>query len=74
MYVAPEVLEGKYNQKCDVWSSGIILYILLSGCPPFQGSNVKEILDKVKNNQLSFEPEEFKNVSEDAVDLIKKII
>jgi calcium-dependent protein kinase len=44
-YIAPEVLNKEYDERCDVWSVGIILYILLIGKPPFDGDNDEEITE-----------------------------
>ena len=47
-YVAPEVLSGNYDEKCDVWSIGILAYCLLAGCPPFISTNKEEVFKKIK--------------------------
>ena len=47
-YIAPEVLVGTYTEKCDMWSIGVILYIMLCGRPPFNGATEENIIAKVK--------------------------
>jgi calcium-dependent protein kinase len=53
-YVSPEVLAGDYDEKCDVWSAGVILYILLTGEPPFNGPNDNDIYKKILAKKFSF--------------------
>ena len=47
-YLAPEILNADYDERCDIWTLGVILYILLSAAPPFDGDNDKDILKSVK--------------------------
>ena len=53
-YVAPEVLVGSYDHRCDVWSIGVVLYILLSGEAPFGGRTDTVILEKIKKGTFDF--------------------
>ena len=73
-YIAPEVLTGNYNEKCDVWSAGVILYILFCGYPPFYGENNKQILEEVKKGKLDFSSVEWSNKSHHAIDIIRKMV
>lgn len=47
-YIAPEVIQTKYDERCDVWSIGVMMYILLSGHPPFDGEYDHQIIKNVK--------------------------
>ncbi|MCQ2821661.1 MAG: protein kinase, partial [archaeon] len=73
-YVAPEILKGNYGIKCDIWSAGVILYILLSGIPPFNGSTDTEIYKKISEMKFTFPSVPFDRISEEAKDLIKKML
>lgn len=73
-YIAPEVLDKRYNEKCDVWSCGVILYILLSGIPPFNGRDDIEIMEKVTKGDYYMNAPEFETVSNEAKTLIKKMM
>jgi len=73
-YMSPEVLQGNYDNKCDIWSCGVILYIMLCGYPPFDGETEHDIMKAISRKKFSFPEEEWKMISDDAKDLIKHMI
>ena len=75
-YICPEVLSKNrnYTEKCDVWSCGIIMYILLTGLPPFNGDSDEEIVTKIKNGRFNMEKYPWPIISSQAKDLIKKLL
>ena len=73
-YVAPEVLKRKYGVECDVWSAGVILYILLCGLPPFWGDNEKAIFESIMVGHLDFSEAPWPSISAPAKELIKQLL
>ena len=73
-YMSPEVLQGNYDNKCDIWSCGVILYIMLCGYPPFDGETEHDIFKSISRKKFSFPEEEWKLISDDAKDLLKHMI
>jgi len=74
VYNSPEVMAGNYNKTCDIWSCGVIMYYLLSGRLPFDGETEEEITNKILEAKFEFDVEHFKNISEEAKDLIRKCL
>jgi len=74
-YVAPEILEGiAYGTKCDMWSLGVIIYIILGGYPPFNEQNQFELFREIRKGQYEFHKEYWGSVSADAKDLISSLL
>ncbi|XP_069971392.1 obscurin-like isoform X4 [Penaeus vannamei] len=74
-FVAPEVANGEgVTYAADMWSLGIITYLLLSGTSPFRGENDRETLTRVKKGEMSFDMEAFRHISDEAKDFIAKLL
>ena len=73
-YIAPEVLKGSYTTQCDNWSMGVVLFIMLSGKPPFGGKNNNEILNNVLHGKYDYSAPAWKLISDDAKDLISNLL
>lgn len=73
-YIAPEVLRRKYSYQADIWSCGVILYILLSGVPPFWGETEKQIFDAILEGKLDLCSHPWPDISDAAKDCIQKML
>eukprot|EP00239_Pterosperma_sp_CCMP1384_P003851 CAMPEP_0197843236 /NCGR_PEP_ID=MMETSP1438-20131217/62_1 /TAXON_ID=1461541 /ORGANISM="Pterosperma sp., Strain CCMP1384" /LENGTH=436 /DNA_ID=CAMNT_0043453241 /DNA_START=630 /DNA_END=1940 /DNA_ORIENTATION=- len=81
IYVAPEVIKlledpnsAKYGQECDMWSAGVILYILLCGFQPFDSENEQDLFNLIQTGEYSLEDPVWNNVSDEAKDLIANLL
>lgn len=74
-YVAPEILErSPYDEQCDMWSLGVIVYILLGGYSPFEEQSQEVLFKKIRRGEYTFHEEFWGPVSHDAKDLIRKLL
>ena len=73
-YMAPEIIKRKYDEKCDLWSIGVIMYILLTGRPPFDGNDDDEILENVKKGVFDKSSYPYPLLSSQSKDLIDKLL
>ena len=73
-YIAPEVIRGKYGEECDLWSVGVIMYLMLVGFPPFNGDEDEDILRAISIGKYDTTSPEFTSLSANAKDLITKLL
>ncbi|GAB2212179.1 hypothetical protein Droror1_Dr00025529 [Drosera rotundifolia] len=73
-YMAPEVLKRNYGPEVDVWSAGVILYILLCGVPPFWAETEQGVAQAIIRSVIDFKRDPWPKVSDNAKDLVKRML
>eukprot|EP01017_Pseudomicrothorax_dubius_P022951 TRINITY_DN2469_c0_g1_i4.p1 TRINITY_DN2469_c0_g1~~TRINITY_DN2469_c0_g1_i4.p1 ORF type:complete len:346 (+),score=96.27 TRINITY_DN2469_c0_g1_i4:154-1191(+) len=73
-YMAPEVIKKSYDAKCDIWSCGVILYVMLSGRPPFVGRSEADIMANIIRGTYSLEGETWSLISDEAKNLLTRML
>lgn len=73
-YISPEIFEGKYDCKCDIWSAGVILFALFTCIPPFWDPNPDNVVKKILKISYDFSEEVWQDVSPLAIDLIRRLL
>lgn len=74
-YIAPEVLNNiGYGKEVDMWALGVVMFILLSGCPPFFDDSIQSLFKLIRSGIFQFYRPEFDSVSDDAKDMIRRLL
>lgn len=73
-FISPEVLNGSYGKECDIWSLGVVLYLILSASYPFDGENRVEVFSKIQNGELNFPSNPWDKISPECKDMIQKML
>lgn len=75
LYVAPEVVKNvEYGTAVDMWSLGVILYIMLSGRQPFKGEDMNSVYNKIIKGEFKYEEDDWGEVSQEAKDLVNLLL
>jgi calcium-dependent protein kinase len=74
LYIAPSVLQHSYGPEADMWSLGVVMYILLTGVPPFRGKDKEETFRKILYTEMDMSKKTFNSVSLEAKDLIRILL
>jgi serine/threonine protein kinase len=72
--VLPFIPTDRYGEKCDIWSCGVLMYMMLSGVPPFYGATRKEVMQKISKGKFSFKSKVWSIISKEAKELIEKML
>ena len=73
-YIAPEVLNGDYGPKADIWSTGVIVYIMMTGCPPFNGEDDDAIMERIKTGKFKFHASQWKGMTKESQEFISHLL
>lgn len=74
LYLAPEVLRRQYGSKCDVWSCGVIMYVLLCGYPPFLAPDEQALLAQLEAGRFEYEEDDWEDISDAAKELVNQML
>jgi len=74
LYVAPEVLSGHYTEACDVWSAGVVFFMLLCGSPPFKGRTEAEIMRSVTKGDVRFDEPAWRKVNSSIKQFVQELL
>eukprot|EP00929_Paragymnodinium_shiwhaense_P035280 TRINITY_DN19066_c0_g1_i1.p1 TRINITY_DN19066_c0_g1~~TRINITY_DN19066_c0_g1_i1.p1 ORF type:complete len:583 (+),score=172.30 TRINITY_DN19066_c0_g1_i1:168-1916(+) len=74
LYASPQVHFKHYTAKCDIWSCGVIMFLLLCGYPPFHGNTNDETIEQVRLGILHFEQEDWQSTSEEGKELLRHLL
>mmetsp|Transcript_9439 Transcript_9439/g.7206 ORF Transcript_9439/g.7206 Transcript_9439/m.7206 type:complete len:84 (-) Transcript_9439:845-1096(-) len=72
--MAPEVIQGNYDNRCDLWSIGVITYVLLAGYPPFNSDNDAKLFKSIQLCDYEFHDDVWENISDNAIKFIQKLL